>query len=258
MSDAKTTITNPVILWDLSSKLDDPQQWSPKTMKARSVLNYKGIPFEVRFTTYTEFPLILQKLNIPPWQEIPHYTLPAISHDGNAIMGSDEITDYLEKAFPQNPSVYPTPQALTESDGLRKMIPSVYQRVTACSMTFISQIIPDIDHEYFINKLKSRLNIDIIQLINSPAITAEGWAEGQGFVNGFKGFTTENFTQELLDRLKSGKYLFGDYISYADLHYFSVLSWVIKAYSQDKTRTSEFFSDKWLQEWYNKMSIYGV
>ncbi|ODQ79228.1 hypothetical protein BABINDRAFT_149853 [Babjeviella inositovora NRRL Y-12698] len=258
MSPATTTvIDNQVVLWDISSKLPS-KFWSPNTMKVRAVLNFRGIPFESRFLTYSEFPGMLEQAGVQPWLQVPRYTLPAISYNGNVIMGSDEAVAYLEKAFPHNPSVYPSPEAITDSICIRNAIPAMYYVLDANSGAFVSGIMEDVDRDYFVSKFLDRGLADIPKLLSDPQQILANWALILDFLNNFQGLTSKDVTPEQLARLKSGKYLFGDYCSYADLLYFSLIFWTMTAYSQDKSRTSELITDAWLKDWYRRMAIYGV
>ncbi|ODQ80621.1 hypothetical protein BABINDRAFT_160876 [Babjeviella inositovora NRRL Y-12698] len=259
MSDAKTTvITDQVVLWDISSKIPG-KIWSPNTMKVRAVLNFRGIPFETQFFTYSTFPALLEKEGVKPWPQAPHYTLPAISHKGKTIMGSDQIVAYLEKEFPHSRSVYPTPEALEEATSMCSLVPTLEGVTAPTAGAFVSGIMEDVDQKYFLWKFDERDGIiDIPKLLDDPAAILENWDLIQRFFNGFEGFTSKNFSAEQLGRLKSGKYLFGDHCSYADILYFSLLFWTVIGYSQDKSRTSELITDEWLRDWWARMSIYTV
>ncbi|ODQ80619.1 hypothetical protein BABINDRAFT_160874 [Babjeviella inositovora NRRL Y-12698] len=248
---------NQVVFWDLDSKLPT-KVWSPNTMKVRSVLNFKRIPYTTKFLPFTAFPPLLEKEGIKPWPRAPHYTLPVISHKGKTIMGSDQIVAYLEKEFPHTRSVYPTPGALEESKAMCKLVPRIFFVIGPTTAAFISSIMEDVDQKYFLWKFDERDGIiDIPKFLNNPVAVLEKWDLIQRFYNNFEGFTSKKFSAEQLGRLKSGKYLFGDYCSYADLLYFSLLFWVLIGYSQDKSRTSELVTDEWLKAWYNRMLVYS-
>ncbi|ODQ79229.1 hypothetical protein BABINDRAFT_162265 [Babjeviella inositovora NRRL Y-12698] len=227
-------------------------------MKARCVLNYRGIPFETKFVTYTELPRALERLGVKPLPTVPGYIVPTVTHDGNTVMGSYDIVQYLEDAFPHNPSMFTSPHALADADSLRKLEQAMFDSFSINPVTFIKEIIHDEDIGYYITKNMDRYNLNIIQVASDPITIENNWVAVKNYVNDFKGFTTERFSQEQLNRLKHGKYLFGDNLGFADFIYFGFLSWIIKAYAQDKSRTCEFLADPWLKDWYVRLTIYSV
>ncbi|ODQ80618.1 hypothetical protein BABINDRAFT_160873 [Babjeviella inositovora NRRL Y-12698] len=248
--------TDKLVLWDLNSKLPQPQ-WSPNTMKVRSVLNFRCIPFVTKFVTYMDFPGMLEQAGGKPWPDAPHYTLPAISHKGCIVMGSDEIVEYLEKEFTLEPSVFFSIDALAESKALNRMAPSVYKATAGIVGAFTYNILLESDLQCY-RDIYSRFQIDITQILKDPEAIQEQWTVAQKFLNEFEGFTSKDFTPQQLSCLKSGEYLFGNHCSYADLHYFSLVFWAVTSYQQYSGGKTELITDGWLRGWYDRMSIYKV
>ncbi|KAG0189963.1 hypothetical protein DFQ28_002661 [Apophysomyces sp. BC1034] len=94
-----------VRLYDLHLP-DQPRGiWSPNACKTRYALNIKGIPYESEFLTFdevrTEIPKVT-KTDKPP-------TVPVIvdlAHDNKTVQDSWEIAQYLEKVYPDSPSLF--------------------------------------------------------------------------------------------------------------------------------------------------------
>ncbi|KAF7722452.1 hypothetical protein EC973_003117 [Apophysomyces ossiformis] len=79
--------------------------WSPNTCKTRYALNVKGIPYETVFVTFEDIHKEIPKItksDVSP-------TVPVIvdlAHDNKAVQDSWDIALYLEKAYPETPSLF--------------------------------------------------------------------------------------------------------------------------------------------------------
>ncbi|KAI8997347.1 hypothetical protein BDB01DRAFT_770730 [Pilobolus umbonatus] len=91
-------------LYDL--ELDIPKQvWSPNTCKTRYALNVKGILYETEWVTFST----LQSIIPPITKTGVRPTVPIIvdlAHDNKVIQDSWDIAVYLDKTFPDTPSLF--------------------------------------------------------------------------------------------------------------------------------------------------------
>ncbi|CRG86893.1 Putative inner membrane metabolite transport protein YdfJ [Talaromyces islandicus] len=112
------TSYGPLILFTgLSSLLGGSKSWSYNTLKARSVLNFKGIPYTQSWVSYPDIKLLGASLGLPPNPQGRAYTLPTIVHKpsvtstpSGAITDSIAIALHLDKAFP-SPPLFPSGDA---------------------------------------------------------------------------------------------------------------------------------------------------
>jgi len=100
-----------ITFYDIPSAVPE-NAWSPNCWKIRLVLNYKNLPYK---TVWVEFPDIVAKckeLGVGAsgiHDNAPEYTLPII-HDpstGTTLTESTAIVEYLEKQYPNHPTVFP-------------------------------------------------------------------------------------------------------------------------------------------------------
>ncbi|KIY67986.1 hypothetical protein CYLTODRAFT_375059 [Cylindrobasidium torrendii FP15055 ss-10] len=101
-----------ITLFDIPSVVPN-QFWSPNTLKARYVLNYKGISFKTEWLEYPAIAPFYKKHGIAHTETKPDgsplYTLPVI-HDANVkkyISGSTNFASYLDATYPNTPSAFP-------------------------------------------------------------------------------------------------------------------------------------------------------
>ena len=104
----------------------------------RVVLNYKGIPYRTEWVEFPDIEPLSKKLGIKPTDHnsdgSPLYTLPAI-HDpstGVYVADSTAIAEYLEKTYPNTPSVFPN-----ETIGLQKAFDATFERSLEAVWSFI-------------------------------------------------------------------------------------------------------------------------
>lgn len=216
--------------------------WSPNTMKIRTLLNLKGIPFTTSFHTFATFPDLLTKEGVSPNKKGPTFTLPALTHNGKTIMTSEAISAYLETA--------PEFQAYSKSmapevEGMERLFSKTYRVVFDNAAAFTTTIMLPEDRASDVNAL----------LADDTTRAANG-AKARAFINSFEGFTTEYFSPEQLAQLKKGDYLFGDKCTYADCLYYGVLYWAHISNELDK-QAPPLITDTWLRNWYNRMNQYS-
>ncbi|KAL4917232.1 hypothetical protein BDW62DRAFT_184422 [Aspergillus aurantiobrunneus] len=110
----------PVHFFDLYSDLPGPSKsWSPNTLKIRTVLNFKNIPYTQSWISYPDIKPLVTGLQLPPNESGIPYTLPAIIHKASvpessnphgAMMDSLPIVIHLDKVFPA-PPLFPSGHA---------------------------------------------------------------------------------------------------------------------------------------------------
>jgi len=99
-------------LYDIPSQ-HPGKAWSPHVWKARTALQYKGVPFQTEWVEYPDIEPTLKKLGVPPtgkWSDgKDQYTLPMLhdSSTGKYVGDSMDIAEYLDKTFPDKPLLFP-------------------------------------------------------------------------------------------------------------------------------------------------------
>ncbi|KAG9079260.1 hypothetical protein FS749_008661 [Ceratobasidium sp. UAMH 11750] len=70
------TNENPIVFYDISDK--DGKHWTPNPCKTRLTLNYKGLPYRVKYLKFEDVEPTMKAMGIPPTSKtFPHYTLPS-------------------------------------------------------------------------------------------------------------------------------------------------------------------------------------
>ncbi|KAJ1306676.1 hypothetical protein OPQ81_007670 [Rhizoctonia solani] len=106
---------NPIIFYDVVNA--QGESWSSNTYKTRLTLNYKGIPYRVKYIPLCDIEPTLKDLGVPPvFPNFPHYTLPMIADPSGEPEGkptyvadSFKIALYLDDKYPspQYPLIIP-------------------------------------------------------------------------------------------------------------------------------------------------------
>ncbi|EGP87614.1 uncharacterized protein MYCGRDRAFT_42293 [Zymoseptoria tritici IPO323] len=113
------TSENPIVFYDIAS--DAPRRtFAPNPWKTRFALNFKGVPYRTEWTHMPNITSVREKLGVPANRTLPdgtpYHTLPVI-HDvarGEVIGDTFEIALYLDRAFPDSPSLFrPSTTGLT-------------------------------------------------------------------------------------------------------------------------------------------------
>ncbi|KAF5317737.1 hypothetical protein D9619_012628 [Psilocybe cf. subviscida] len=86
--------------------------WSPSTWRIRHALNYKNIPYKTEWIELPDIEKRSKEFGIRPTIDRPNftrYTLPAIHDSATNIYMADSvpIVEYLEKQYPDTPTVFP-------------------------------------------------------------------------------------------------------------------------------------------------------
>ncbi|CCL98359.1 uncharacterized protein FIBRA_00354 [Fibroporia radiculosa] len=104
--------SNTIVLLDIPCVVEG-RAWSPNTWKTRFALNYKGLPFTVKWVEYPDIAQACKDIGADPTgtraDGSPSYTLPAIydPSTGRGIAESALIARYLDKTYPDTPRLIP-------------------------------------------------------------------------------------------------------------------------------------------------------
>lgn len=187
-------------------------------------MNYKGIPYKTEWVEYPDIEETLKKLGGVPTSKKAdgrdHYTLPAI-HDpttGKIVTDSMNIAAYLDKEYPDTPSLLPKgTRAATEllnshfkSTVLTKLSPLM---LPPCCATLNPR-----SAEYFRRTREKSYGKKLEEFTPPGPIREEAWAKVKEGLN-------------LLDEIyaKNGEekpYFFGETFSFADVIVAGCLIWV--------------------------------
>ena len=188
----------------------------------RVVLNYKGIPYRTEWVEFPDIEPLSKKLGIAPTfhksDGSPLYTLPAI-HDpstGVYIADSTAIAEYLEKTYPDTPSVFPN-----ETIGLQKAFEATFENSLEAVWSFIIPAtnfkLNPVSEEYFRRKREISFGRKMEDIVPTGNARTEEWGKFE------KGLASVHSYLVLTD--KKGPYILGDTISWGDLVLFSFLYW---------------------------------
>ncbi|KAF9443132.1 hypothetical protein P691DRAFT_779056 [Macrolepiota fuliginosa MF-IS2] len=192
---------------------------SPNPWKARYVLNYKKLPYK---TVYVEFPdieTVSKKAGIPPFGKkpdgvTPHYTCPAITDDttGAALSDSYKIAEYLDKAYPDTPQVFPPgTEALQAAfyDHFFQVISPLWPIV----LPRVPETLNERSAEYYTRTRAERFGkpLDQMEPVGEDRIIA--WEKIKASFGQLDGWLSKS----------PGKFIFGDTVTFSDFVVASML-----------------------------------
>jgi len=206
---------------------------------SRAVLNYKGIPYRTEWVEYPDIAPLSKKLGINPTSQnedgSPAYTLPAI-HDpstGTYIADSIVIAEYLEKTYPDTPSVFPN-----GTIGLQKAFgPSFFKAINAAwpfILPYVSSKLNPRSDEYFRRTREIAYGKKLEDVVPTGNTRTEEWKKlGKGL---------ETIQSYLVSTDDKGPYMLGDTISWSDLLLFSFLYWFKIIWGEDSAEWKDVAS----------------
>lgn len=221
--------------FDITSTLPgESKSWSPNTLKTRTALNYKGIPYTQSYISYPDIQGLLQNLSIGPSQGMIEYHLPAIVHPASipsnvnphgAMNESFAIALHLDKVYPapQSPPLFPSEASYALAVVVEKMM-------RACVFKTAGFIIPKT-----VNILDNRGAEHFRRTRESPRMFGKPLSEVQ-----LQGEELEKSWQPLLEDMEllakmlrgregsqeqKGPFFEGEKVGYADLMVASFLAW---------------------------------
>ncbi|KAG8679884.1 hypothetical protein FRC08_016674 [Ceratobasidium sp. 394] len=216
------TKQNPIIFFDIMAKAGP---WSPNTWKTRIALNYKRLPYRVEYVSYPDIESTFKKFGVPPTSDkAPQYTLPMIadpSSDPNEkptyIADSFKIALYLEDKYPSPayPSLFP-PGTHAFHSLFTEHFTSLIQPLAPTMLPLVGRhgFLDDRGEEYYRRTRQARFGKSLEQL-------AEDGVRAWGNVR-------EKWDEfgKRLDLNKSGPFVMGEQISYADLMLGAAFCWI--------------------------------
>ncbi|KAJ5710854.1 hypothetical protein N7488_005010 [Penicillium malachiteum] len=217
----------PVHFFDIISTLPGPKKsWSPNTLKVRTVLNFKNIPFTQSWISYPDIAPLTKGLGLEPNATGYKYTLPTIIHDSvttnpnGAMMDSLPIVQHLDKVFPE-PPLFPS------GDASYALLLAVQRLTVGWSVGIRSLVIPNVPdnldprgQEYFIRTRSDYFGKPLAELkVTDPAEMQELWE------------SIEKGSGPLLDVLKGregkkGPFFEGEKAGAVDLFFVSALAFL--------------------------------
>ncbi|KAG8730110.1 hypothetical protein FRC10_003066 [Ceratobasidium sp. 414] len=204
------TNDNPIIFWDIAGA--DGQYWAPNPYKTRLTLNYKGLPYRVKYIKFEEVELTMKAMGIAPTSKtFPYYTLPMItdpSSDPNGepthVSESFKIAMYLDEKYPapKYPAVLPI-----ETRSLQKLFVESY------FPTIISHMFPLIAPHIF--KLIDKTSGEYLYLSRGGEATFAPLSDADAAQRLAEvGEKLDTFAQAL--ELNGGPWVMGDTVTFAD------------------------------------------
>ena len=207
--------------------------------RPRAVLNFKEIPYRTEWVEFPDIESFSKGLGIKPTGQnadgSPRYTLPAIhdSSTGTYIADSIVIAEYLEKTYPDAPSVFPN-----DTIALQKAFEtSLDQKIEAVTSFIIPATCFKLNprsEEYFRRTREITFGKKLEDVIPTGDARTEGWGKFE------KGLDTIH--SYLISTDKKGPYILGDTISWTDLLLFSYLYWFKAIFGEDSKEWKDIAS----------------
>ncbi|QRW07289.1 glutathione S-transferase [Ceratobasidium sp. AG-Ba] len=208
------TKENPIVFYDIFSKQGP---WSPNTYKTRLTLNYKRLPYRVKYISIADIQSKLKELGVPPSTHNPlfQYTLPMIADPSSEPGGkptyvteSFNIATYLDDKYPapEYPAVLPP--------GTRILQSIVTDHITQLGMHFTLAVLPfasvrddlldERGLEYFVRSRSAIIGVELPKLVEKAP---ENWKAAEIQWNKFN---------EVFEYNKEGPFVMGRQISFVD------------------------------------------
>ncbi|KAF9449777.1 hypothetical protein P691DRAFT_811852 [Macrolepiota fuliginosa MF-IS2] len=201
-----------ITLYDLKAK-GPIGTWSPNPWKARYVLNYKKLPYRIIYTEFPDIEVVSKEAGIPPYGKKPDgvtpvYTSPAIIDDatGTALSDSYKIADYLDKAYPDTPKVFPT-----GSEALQAAFYAQFAPTLSALVPFVLPKVPAMlnerSAEYYVRTRAAIFGgkpLDQWELVGEER--SEAWGKMKAGFDKLDGWLSKG----------SGPFFMGDVVTFAD------------------------------------------
>ncbi|KAF4617477.1 hypothetical protein D9613_006282 [Agrocybe pediades] len=228
-----------IIFYDIPS--DRVGAWSPNTWKTRFCLNFKGIPYKTEWVEYPDIAELSKKLGFKPtgktpWDGTDYYSLPAI-HDpstGAYISDSWEIAEYLEKQYPDTPTLFPN-----GTKGLQAAIADGYHVALGSLWAFIlpatNEILNSKSQGYFSRTRQLAFKVEKIQdLVPKGEKAVEEWGKLQSSLD-----KVDRWYAKTDDK---GPFILGETISWSDLNIASWTIWMKVTFGEDSKEWKDIAS----------------
>ncbi|PPR04359.1 hypothetical protein CVT24_013193, partial [Panaeolus cyanescens] len=213
-----------IIFYDIPSKLPG-KAWSPNTWKTRYTLNFKGLEYKTEWIEYPDIEAHCKALEIPadPFEKkadgSPQYTLPAIwdTKTGVKVSDSRSILEYLEKTYPDAPSLFPSNTA-----GLQIAFEKAFKPHLGALWFRILPLMPKNlnppSEEYFYRTRSAAFGAPLDSLLPTGVEAEQGWAKLKAGLDVIDGWykTTDAV----------GPFLMGDQVGWSDVMLTGYLKWL--------------------------------
>ncbi|XP_006456491.1 hypothetical protein AGABI2DRAFT_195590 [Agaricus bisporus var. bisporus H97] len=200
-----------ITFYDIAVK-DPIKTASPNTWKTRFVLNYKKLPYKTVYLEFSDIENEFKKLGIPPsgaaGQPWPPYTCPSIidhSNNNTPMTESYAIAEYLDKAYPDTPKVFPP-----GTEALQAAFYARFSQVMYLLHPLISPKVPECLNspakEHFIRSRSELLGMPLADFEPKGEERVEAWKKVQAAFDTFHGWLKQS----------SGPYFMGETVTFAD------------------------------------------
>ncbi|KAI9310875.1 hypothetical protein BX666DRAFT_2003453 [Dichotomocladium elegans] len=166
----------PIRFYDLELGSIPKQFWSPNTCKTRFALNFKGIPYDTEWLSFQEVPKVVP--TITKSKAFP--TVPIIvdiAHDNHVVQDSWEIAQYLEKAYPDTPSLFHGQigvHLFFHEYCTRKLLPKIFK---LCVLTIRDRITPESAQQWFTKTREKAFRMPLEKFAGDPKDHMKGITE---------------------------------------------------------------------------------
>ena len=204
---------------------DESHLFSPHCWKTRMSLAHKGLDFQSVSTAFTEVP----KIEGGVTKSVP------LIKDGDTVLGdSYEIAKYLEKAYPDTPSLFGGDGGMALTNFVINWSQSqLHPLIGALAMKDIHDILADVDQTYFREDREAKIKMTLEQL-------HDGREAKVAMLN--------KALLPLKLMLKTQPYIGGDAPLFADYVVFGALQWM------RMTCTISVLSDEGdIADWFNRL-----
>ncbi|KAF5317833.1 hypothetical protein D9619_012631 [Psilocybe cf. subviscida] len=209
--------------------------WSPNTWKIRYALNYKDIPYKTEWVEYPDIEARCKELGIGPTIDRPGltlYTLPAI-HDSTTniyMVDSVPIIEYLEKQYPDKPTVFPNDTwglQLFFEDTMNKHVAPIWPWIFPA----VFHILNPASQEFYRRTRENTYKKTLEELVPKGEEAVDAWAKSKAGFSKVAGRYTKCQAQ--------GPFLMGEAVSWADFVLSGELLWYRCALGEDSEKWQE-------------------
>jgi len=211
-----------LIFYDLHNA--EGQCWSPNLWKVRLALRYKKIPFE---TVWLDYPQIKPTIGKHCQQDRDAPELPTIQHGDTWVYESFSIIQYLEKAYPDTPSLlYPSFETISFFEKYYTSI--LFESTRKHLLPLCPSILAPPGSEYFKRTRKEKFGMPLEEYGKGAGV--QDWKASLGIV-----------VNQLAE---TGAYVYGEKVSFADILIASILLWMHKLNPQILADTFAMYPGK--------------
>lgn len=203
-------------------------------------MNYKGIPYRTEWVEYPDIEPLSKRLGIDPTGKkpdgSPYYTLPAI-HDPSTntyLADSFTIAEYLEKTYPDTPSIFPHGTASLQHAFIFALTPSL----TPVRTLIVPLIFPKLgtkhSEEYFRRTREDKFGKTLEDILPVGNERIELWAKFREGMN--------QVDKCMAKTDAKGPFVMGDTISWADFLLSGGLIWFKLVWGEESEEWKEVAS----------------